>query len=206
MECRRCASCGQVFRPRAQIPQQGYCSLASCQRERRQRWQQSKLEGDADYRANRLEAQRAWAGRHGDYWREYRAMHPDYTDRNRCEQRRRDRARRSARLATTDASTSIHPVPSGTYRLLPEADGNLAKKDAWTVKITLISRDYEPGGEAGTILQREVALDAEIERAEHEAIAAPELLYRLLSQEAASRQERSLAYRGEPRSGLAGPL
>ena len=39
------------------------------------------------------------------------------------------------------------------------------------------------------------ALDAEIERAEHEAIAAPELLYRLLSQEAASRQERSLAYR-----------
>ena len=37
--------------------------------------------------------------------------------------------------------------------------------------------------------------DAEIERAEHEAIAAPELLYRLLSQEAASRQERSLAYR-----------
>ena len=39
------------------------------------------------------------------------------------------------------------------------------------------------------------ALDAEIERAEHEAIAAPELLYRLLSQEAAFRQERSLAYR-----------
>ena len=38
-------------------------------------------------------------------------------------------------------------------------------------------------------------LDAEIERAEHDAIAAPELLYRLLSQEAASRQERSLAYR-----------
>src|SRR5580692_4167229 len=39
------------------------------------------------------------------------------------------------------------------------------------------------------------ALDAEIERAEHEAIAAPKLLYRLLSQEAAFRQERSLAYR-----------
>ena len=32
------------------------------------------------------------------------------------------------------------------------------------------------------------ALDAELERAEREAIAAPELLYRLLSQEAASRQ------------------
>ena len=41
----------------------------------------------------------------------------------------------------------------------------------------------------------EDALDAEIERAEREAIAAPELLYRLLSQEASSRRERSLAYR-----------
>jgi DNA replication protein DnaC len=39
------------------------------------------------------------------------------------------------------------------------------------------------------------ALDGEIERAEREAVAAPELLWRLLSQEAASRQERSLAYR-----------
>jgi hypothetical protein len=155
MECRRCVSCGQVFRPRAQVPQQRYCSLAFCQRERRRRWQQSKLGDDADYRANQRQAQRAWVGRHGDYWREYRAKHADYTDRNRVQQRRRDRGRRSARLAKMDASTSIHPVPSGTYRLLPEADGNLAKKDAWTVQITVIARDYEHSHATGAILQRE---------------------------------------------------
>jgi DNA replication protein DnaC len=39
------------------------------------------------------------------------------------------------------------------------------------------------------------ALDAEIERAEREAIPASELLYRLLCEEAASRRQRSLAYR-----------
>jgi DNA replication protein DnaC len=39
------------------------------------------------------------------------------------------------------------------------------------------------------------ALDAELARAEREAIAVPELLYRLLGHEAASRRERSLAYR-----------
>jgi DNA replication protein DnaC len=39
------------------------------------------------------------------------------------------------------------------------------------------------------------ALDAEIARAEREAAPASELLYRLLSQEAAHRRERSLAYR-----------
>jgi DNA replication protein DnaC len=39
------------------------------------------------------------------------------------------------------------------------------------------------------------ALDGEIERAEREATPAPELLHRLLCAEAASRRERSLAYR-----------
>jgi DNA replication protein DnaC len=39
------------------------------------------------------------------------------------------------------------------------------------------------------------ALDAEIERAEREAAPASQLLYRLLCEEAASRRQRSLAYR-----------
>ena len=156
MERRRCAACDRAFRPRAQVPHQRYCALAACQRERRRRWQQSKVHADADYRANQREAQRAWADGHGEYWREYRASHPDYTDRNRLEQqRRRGRHRRATRLAKMDASASIHPVPSGTYRLVPEAEGDLAKKDAWMVRLTVISTDYEPGGEAGAILQRE---------------------------------------------------
>jgi DNA replication protein DnaC len=39
------------------------------------------------------------------------------------------------------------------------------------------------------------ALDAEIARADREAAPAPEFLYRLLCEEAASRRQRSLAYR-----------
>jgi hypothetical protein len=155
MECRRCAACEQIFRPRAQVPHQRYCGLAACQRERRRRWQQSKLHSDADYRANQRQAQRVWVDGHGEYWREYRARHPDYADRNRLEQRRRDRGRRAARLAKMDASTPINPIPSGIYRLLAATAGDLAKKDAWTVKITVISEDYAPSGEADAILQRE---------------------------------------------------
>ena len=113
MECRRCAACDQAFRPRAQVPHQRYCALAACQRERRRRWQQSKLHSDADYRANQRQAQRAWADGHGEYWREYRASHPDYTDHNRLEQRRRDRGRRVARLAKMDASTPINRFLQG---------------------------------------------------------------------------------------------
>ncbi len=43
----------------------------------------------------------------------------------------------------------------------------------------------------------EAALDAEIERAEHDSVAAVELLYRMLIEEAASKRQRSLAYRLE---------
>ena len=39
------------------------------------------------------------------------------------------------------------------------------------------------------------ALDAEIARADRDAAPAPEFLYRLLCEEAASRRQRSLAYR-----------
>ena len=143
------------------VPHQRYCALAACQRERRRRWQQSKLHSDADYRANQRQAQRAWADGHGEYWREYRASHPDYTDRNRLEQRRRDRGRRATRLAKMDASTPINgPFLQGLTVCWPATGDDLAKKDAWTVKITVISKGYATSGEADAILQREDVIGA----------------------------------------------
>jgi hypothetical protein len=35
MEIRRCAGCGEAFRPRSQVPQQRYCGADACQRARR---------------------------------------------------------------------------------------------------------------------------------------------------------------------------
>jgi hypothetical protein len=86
MDRRRCAACEQVFRPRAQSRGQLYCGQASCQRERRRRWQRSKRQRDEDYRANQAQAQRVWAADHRDYWREWRAAHPEYSERNRLAQ------------------------------------------------------------------------------------------------------------------------
>jgi hypothetical protein len=155
MECRRCAACERVFRPRAQVPRQRFCGEAACQRERRRRWQQGKRQGDEDYRANQARAQRIWAGGHREYWREWRAAHPEYAKQNRLEQRRRDRQRHASRLAKMDASTPVHAIVSGTYRLVPWTGGDLAKMDACTVKLTVISERYGQDGGAGAILQRE---------------------------------------------------
>jgi hypothetical protein len=147
MEIRRCAACGQAFRPRSQVPQQRYCRAAACQRERRRRWQRAKRESDADYRENQARAQRAWAQNHRDYWRAYRRTHPQYreSNRNAARQRQRDRRQRAAvaaEFAKMDASTADSPVPSGTYRLVPAGATEFAKMDAWTVEITLVSTPY----------------------------------------------------------------
>ena len=122
MERRRCAACGEAFRPRSQVPNQKYCSELTCQRARRRRWQQAKRQSDADYRENQARAQRAWAQGHRDYWREYRRTHPQYCESNRLAARQRQRKRR--RVA------------------------QFAKMDAWVVEMTLISRSY---GEAAEV-------------------------------------------------------
>lgn len=148
MECKRCASCGQVFRPRPQVPEQSFCPARSCQRERKRRWQQAKRASDPDYRLNQARAQQAWAARHPEYWQGYRLGHPEYCERNRIKQYQRDRRRAQVRLAKMDVWTGESPIPSGTYRLSPVVAGDLAKRDAWTVEITLLSEHFDRSGQS----------------------------------------------------------
>jgi hypothetical protein len=150
MRCRRCAACGASFRPRPQIPEQCFCSQPHCQRERRRRWKRRKSQTDADYRDNQARAQRAWSERHREYWREYRRRHPQYSERNRQQQRVRN-ARRGTRagsevIAKRNVSEAFDPEFSGTYVLTPVVDEPIAKRNAWRVKITALSRDLPPRG------------------------------------------------------------
>jgi hypothetical protein len=95
---------------------------------------------DPEYQDNQSRAQGSWAERHPDYWREYRGTHPQYCERNRALQRERDARRGERVLAKMAVSTPGPPVPSGTYRLSPVRREDLAKMDAWTVQITVISK------------------------------------------------------------------
>ena len=135
-----------AFHPRPQTPEQGYCASPECQRERRRRWQYARRQSDPEYRDNQSRAQQSWAERHPNYWREYRRTHQDYHERNLILQRKRDAQRRERVLAKMDASTGDSPVPSGTYRLSTVAHEDLAKMDAWTVRITVVSKHYGPSG------------------------------------------------------------
>lgn len=142
----RCAACDDPLTAKKHVPHQRFCSKPACQRERRRRWQRQKLKDDADYRANQAAAQKRWRANNADYWRRYRQTHPDYTARNREQQQQRNRRR--ARAATGPSPPAIakmnaYPckrlLASGTYRLVPVAGPGIAKRDAYTVEMRVVS-------------------------------------------------------------------
>jgi hypothetical protein len=140
MKGRRCAACGEGFRPCPRVEDQNYCGKEECRRARRRRWQRAKRREDGDYRDNQGRAQRAWAAENSAYWQAYRAGHPDYGQANREKQRQRDGRRRATNLAKMDSIGTFSSVRSGTYLLVPKGEEKLAKMDSIVVEITLLSK------------------------------------------------------------------
>lgn len=139
----RCAACGKRFLPRPQSPHQAFCSDPACQRERRRRWQLTKRQNDPDYQDNQARAQAAWLAQNPDYWRKYRADHPDYVAHNRELQRSRNKE--AGQIAKMDASPPRPVLSSGLYQLKLLAPRPIAKMDPWIARITVVSRGLDPG-------------------------------------------------------------
>jgi hypothetical protein len=92
-------------------------------------------------------AQVKWRARHPDYWRQYRAAHPVYTERNCAMQRDRNAKRRLSPVANMDVSQPLCPLASGFYILRSAAQGGIAKMNVCTVHIAVLSaRDGPPTG------------------------------------------------------------
>jgi hypothetical protein len=141
---RLCLACGNAFLPLPHVPHQRYCSSKPCQRARRRDWQNHRLRIDKDYRDNQARAQAKWRAGHSGYWREYRAAHPAYRERNRSMQRMRN-ARRSCRpIAKMDVIGRRWPLGSGFYVLSHADESSVAKMDAWTVHIAVLSAPTGP--------------------------------------------------------------
>ena len=141
MGIKRCLACGDALPLNSRVPDQSYCARAECQRERRKLWQRERRQLDDAYRDKQARAQKAWSQGHADYWRRYRDQHPEYVDRNRTQQQARNAAqRRRPTVAKMDASPPTLPLPSGTYRLELKDPEGVAKMDAFTVEITVLTR------------------------------------------------------------------
>ena len=137
----RCANpqCRRLFDPNPRVKNHRYCDKKDCQRARKRRWQRQKMKDDPDYRDDHRDGQQSWIEKNRDYWRRYRALHPDYVKRNRLLQRERDRKRQN--LAKMDELEQISLVKPGSYYLIP-AKGDLAKMDTLSQKYFLIPSSY----------------------------------------------------------------
>jgi hypothetical protein len=133
----RCAHCGCRFVPNPRVKNQRYCGSIQCQRARKTSWQRQKLATDPDYQANKKESQRAWRIRNPGYWQNWRLRHPEYVERNRTLLQKR-RHRHGRGVAKMDASEHLLEIKTGSYYILPEHAGMLAKMDASARKVHLI--------------------------------------------------------------------
>ncbi|ALE53310.1 hypothetical protein AC233_00150 [Burkholderia sp. HB1] len=141
---RLCLACGKAFVPLLHVPRQRYCSSEECQRARRRDWQRNRLRNDSDYRDNQASAQAKWRAGHPDYWRQYRAAHPAYCQRNRSMQRLRNARRGLRPIAKMDVVRVPRSLDSGFYLLSHAKDAGVAKMNAWTVHIAVLSAPTAP--------------------------------------------------------------
>lgn len=141
-----CECCKANFTPLLTVKNQRYCRKSTCQNARKKSWHKIKLSSDNSYRENQAEAQKTWCGKHPGYWKEYRARHPAYTERNRLLQGERNRKRKRAAsvIAKMDESTPQKIIPFGQYRLIPVCNPGIAKMDEWVVQIGVISAGSAP--------------------------------------------------------------
>lgn len=142
---KNCAHCHQLFVPHLN-PQQYYCSQRACQNKRKYIWRKRKHADDIDYRINKRLTNKKWQRKRADYWRKYRAAHPEYVERNRQQQRLRDQKyiqgvciSDASHLAKSDALPTKNNIKSGVYRIRPVASVDLAKSDALLVEISLMT-------------------------------------------------------------------
>jgi hypothetical protein len=138
-----CCQCGGYFIPDPRQKHQRYCSEKACQRARKGVWQRGKMVSDPVYRANQKQSQADWLSRNADYWKRYRAAHPEQAERNRDLQQVRNKRRHSQCVDRMDASviakmdasrlgkSSVGSWLPGSFWLVPV----IAKMDA--IKVIL---------------------------------------------------------------------
>lgn len=125
-----CVCCRRTLPVNFRSKDQKYCGRATCQRERKRRWQASKMDTDADYREDQREAYKSWRERNPDYWRKRRAK-PKEIPKTMVPEKKMP-ANRQRKM---DALSQNLYANTGEYLLVPTN----VKMDALRVKIVPIT-------------------------------------------------------------------
>ena len=135
--------CGVLFTPCPQVPGQRYCSRKVCQQARKNEWNRKKYATDPDYREYKQAARERRKENNPNYWKEYRARRPYYTQNNRDQQqiRNQKRLKHSSEpvIANPDESIPINSIRTGRYKIIPIHSDMIASPDECIVEITAIA-------------------------------------------------------------------
>jgi len=141
MDTRHCRYCGQQFLPSRSHPQQAVCCQPACQQRRRADNRKQKLLADPEYRQVCRDSARKWRAEHPDYWRNYRATHPQSVERNRTSQQQRDQCQRLLDLANNNWALDLKSLVAGVWLLGPAAqdlaNNNLAAAQVFILQSPL---------------------------------------------------------------------
>lgn len=136
-----CRHCGIILprNPRLKKAQK-YCSATPCQQARKNAWGTKEYHANRSHRKKRLASQKAcYKKRPGHaYQAAYREKHPDYAERNREQQRKRNNRRQEvggSMIVNTD-TLSLKDTIDGAYALIPIAKGGkIVNTDAFMVQL-----------------------------------------------------------------------
>jgi len=118
-----CEHCQQPFKRYKNRKVQYFCGHPECQKARKAKWKQGKIEKDTEYRTYHNQANKDWRKKSPGYWREYRNKNPQKTERNRILQRVRNQNRRlkiRQRKTITQMQKSIAKVDAS--KLIAKVD------------------------------------------------------------------------------------
>ena len=147
-----CKNCGERKPANPRLKgHQGYCGDPECQRVRKRIWQKNKMAHDPDYRDRQIACLKRWREQRplDKYQSCYREQHPDYVEKNRQLQKKRNQKRaKKAELAKIVKMDALK-MPSeklDTYIMNPykvDSVGKIVKMDALIVQLADIKADRD---------------------------------------------------------------
>ena len=143
-----CLHCGKKVPRNPRLKQgQRYCSSKECQRARIKEWKRQQYSTNESYRQKCLYSQKVWREKYpaDKYQKQYREKHPEYVNRCRELQRKRNEKRREAEREGIDQkivnrnTLSCYPRGDGFYALIPVKGGKIVNRNALMVRMQVLS-------------------------------------------------------------------
>ncbi|MEI6314507.1 MAG: hypothetical protein WCO89_06530 [Syntrophus sp. (in: bacteria)] len=139
-----CLQCKEWVKRNPRIKQrQHYCGKPACRKAWKRQWQKRRFTNDPHYRHQQKESQKQWREHKPahEYQSRYRAAHPEYEEKNRQLQHKRNEKRKLSKVSDVglivnmDSLQAEGIVNHGVYALVPVGGEKIVNMDSLWIKM-----------------------------------------------------------------------